>query len=145
MSETESSIIPRMTDIYKMADIRPELKARMRSLSLGPVAWGAWSWTFHNGSCWASMIFDGPNDTPERLIGWVILTKETDQLPVVGCYIRKDQRKKGYGTAMVTGLLLGLMNVNILSKGDAIFNSLHRWPAYKEIIKSCGLRSLVWE
>jgi len=43
---------PRTTMVARMRDLPVGLRARMRELSLGPIKWGAWSWTFHDGSCW---------------------------------------------------------------------------------------------
>lgn len=134
----------RLSETYRMADIPPELKSKMRSLSLGPIAWGFWTWTFHDGSCWAKLIFDGAEDTPENLVGWASLTKETDVLPVIGCFISESHRKTGRGRRLITGLLQDLLKKSVLGQGDAVFNSSQRWSSYKEIIESCGLRPLTW-
>lgn len=138
-------IQPKLSDVYKMSSLSPKLRSRMRALSLGPIAWGFWTWTFHQGDCWAVMVFDGDEELPEKMIGWAAITREMDHLPVIGCYILEQHRKLGVGRAAVVKLLKNLVDTHVLAKGDPIFNSSHRWPKYKEIIESCGLRALHWE
>jgi GNAT superfamily N-acetyltransferase len=117
----------------------------MRALSLGPVPWGCWSWTFHDGSCWAALGFLGGETTEAALVGWAAVTLETDLLPVVGVYVQEQHRGQGLGKALVTNLLQSSISGGILSPGDAVFNSTWRWPAYEQVIQACGLRSLPWK
>lgn len=53
-------------------------RQRMRELSLGPVGWGIWSWTFGDGSTYAAVAVD-----KGQLFGWAGLTCEVDLAPVV--------------------------------------------------------------
>ena len=125
--------------IDKMGCLPVGHRQRIRELSLGPVAWGAWSWTFQDGSCWACLAFDG-----EDLAGWSAVTLEIDMLPVVGVYVAESYRRQGLGSLLLTTLLRYLLGCKVLSPGVEIFNSSWRWSAYDELIQSCGLRSRKW-
>lgn len=116
----------------------------MRQLSLGPIAWGFWSWTFQDGSCWAARCHEGGETTEESMIGWAALTMEMDMLPVVGVYVAAEHRKQGVGGQLVTTLLQSLLSSGDLVKGDAIFAANYMWERYPSIIEACGIRCLKW-
>jgi GNAT superfamily N-acetyltransferase len=125
--------------VSAMRDVPVGLRSRMRELSLGPIAWGAWSWTFHDGSCWAALAFDR-----DALVGWAALTEETDVLPVVGVYVAETHRGRGLAATLMTTLLRSLLGARVLAPGAQVYNSSWRWSKYAKIIESCGLRSLAW-
>lgn len=131
--------------VAPMRDIPVGLRARMRTLSLGPIAWGFWSWTFQDGSCWAALMFDGDATREDALIGWAALTEEMDMLPVVGVFVAEEHRRRGHANALMTTLLQRLVAEGVLGQGDAVFNSSWRWSKYDKVIESCGLRSLAWK
>lgn len=120
------------------------LRARMRELSLGPVPWGSWSWTFQDGSCWAALCFTGGETDEDTLIGWAMLTMEVDILPVVGVFVHESCRGQGIGKLLVSSLLQSLIAAGKLQPGDTVYNSSMRWPVYEKVIESCGLRSALW-
>ncbi len=135
----------RTITVSRMRDLPVGLRARMRTLSLGPIAWGFWSWTFHDGSCWAALAFEGGETSEANLVGWAALTEETDVLPVVGVFVDEAHRGKGLASALMTTLLQGLVSSHVLEKGAAVFNSSWRWSRYDSVIEACGLRSLAWK
>ena len=127
-------------EIAKMSDLPVGHRQRIRELSLGPIAWGAWSWTFQDGSCWAAVGFDG-----DEVIGWSACTFEVDMLPVVGAFVAPSWRGRGTGSVLVTTLLRYLGGRRMIAPGAEIFNSTWRFPAYDGLIESCGFKSRRWE
>lgn len=134
----------RTISVSRMRDVPVGLRARMRELSLGPIKWGAWSWTFHDGSCWAALAFDGDGTSHDALVGWCALTMEVDVLPVIGVYVAESQRGRGVALTLVSSLLNALLADDVLQPGAKVFNSSWRWSKYAKVIESCGLRSLKW-
>ncbi len=127
----------------RMRDLPVGLRVGIRALSLGPIAWGGWAWTFHDGSCWAALAFDG-HVSSETMLGWCVLTMETDTLPVIGAYVHEDARGQGLGESMATALLQYLLAHRELYPGAAIFAATQRWPKWTQVIERCGLRCLTW-
>lgn len=140
-----SPLNPRTIAVSRMAELPVGLRAKMRSLTLGPIAWGSWQWTFQDGSCWAALCFLGGETTEDKLVGWAALTMEMDLLPVVGVYVHEGQRGQGFGSSLVSTLLDSLVASGVIQAGDALFNSTWRWPRYEKLIADCGLRSLPWK
>ena len=121
-------------------------RQRMRELSLGPdIPWGTWSWTFQDGSCWASMAFENGRMTPERMVGWAGLSMEIDKLPVVACFVDESWRRQGIGSSLVTSLLSTLRDTGKLSRRDTIFATTSRWPKFYELVEDCGMACKEWE
>jgi GNAT superfamily N-acetyltransferase len=126
--------------ISKMSDVAVGHKVRIRQLSLGPISWGAWSWTFSDGSTWAALGFDG-----DTMIGWAILTMEIDVLPVIGAFTDERHRGQGIGATLASALLRSLVESGELYPGAAVFASTERWKRWHEVVESAGLRCLTWE
>lgn len=127
--------------IGKIHELPVGWRTRLRELTLGPVAWGIWSWTFHDGSTWAAVLIE--DDEPQA---WAALTLQTDVLPVVGCYVPEARRGRGEGVELVRALLTHLVEHDrVLSRGSAVFASTWRWPKYVELLESVGLRCLEWK
>lgn len=134
LSDMLAALTPEIL-ISRMADLDPKERARIRTLSLGPVPWGAWSWTFHNGSCWAALAYaDGV------MIAWAILTREADEVPVIGAYVHPDHRRTGLGEQVVDALLAELRRSGDLNMGDVVFASTWRWSKWSPILERHGLR-----
>lgn len=129
--------------IGRMAEIPVGWRQRIRELSLGPVAWGSWSWTFQNGDCWVACAFEGVETNPEAMVGWAAVTKEVDLLPVIGAYVDEGHRGRGLATMLATALLRWLVPVH-LSPGAEVYATTHRWPGWQEVIESCGLQCRQW-
>ena len=126
-----------------MGDIPVGLRHRLRELTIGPVAWGLWSLTFHDGSTWAALAFDGPQD-PEHLVGWACVTQEYDVHPMIGAYVLESHRGKGIAPLLVTSLCRSLIGDNVLAPGDTVVASTWRWSGYYDLLESCGLVCEEW-
>jgi len=123
-----------------MRELPVGYKTRMRELTLGPIAWGMWSWTFHDGSTRAAVLVG-----PDRDIqAWASLTPEVDLLPVIGVYVPEELRGAGLAAQLVRTLLLDCLATKVLSPGDAIYAATQRWSAYPAVIASCGLVCRPW-
>ena len=140
-----SKELPQRTiTVSRMRDLPVGLRAKMRELSLGPIPWGFWSWTFQDGSCWAALCFVGGETTEDTLVGWAAVTFETDLLPVVGVYVSDAVRGHGIGQVLVSTLLQSMVNSGVLAVGDTVFCSMARWSKYDAVIRLCGLRPTLW-
>lgn len=127
-------------ELARMRDLPVGHRQAIRELSLGPtVAWGSWSWTFQDGSCWAACALQD-----DAIVGWAALTLEVDMLPVLGAYVAESHRKQGIGSMLVTTLLRYLLGKGVLTPGVEIFNSTWRFESYAHLLQSCGLRSRKW-
>lgn len=123
-----------------MRELPVGYKVQMRELSLGPVAWGMWSWTFHDGSTRAAVAIDGSG----QVIAWSALSTEVDKLPVVGVFVPEEYRRAGLARRLVQTVLLEGIAANLLEPGAAVFASVWRWSKYPEVIASCGLVCTPW-
>lgn len=126
-----------------MREIPVGLRHRLRELTIGPVAWGLWSLTFHDGSTWAALAFDGAQ-TPENVVGWAALTQEYDVHPMIGAYVDKSQRGKGTAAMLITSLCRSLIGSHVLAPGDVVVASTWRWGRYEELLEECGLVCRDW-
>jgi len=134
-----------LTMTSRMADVPVGLKPRMRELTLGAYEpWGFWGWTFHDGSTWAALGFDGDTTRADRLVGWAGLTQQIDVLPVVGVYVAEQHRSGRRAELLVTSLLRYLVAGKILHPGSAIAAATQRWSRYREVVESCGLKCETW-
>lgn len=127
---------PVFTRFGRMSEFTPRERATMRSLSLGPVPWGAWNWTFHNGSCWATIAAEGDG----KMVAWAILTREADEVPVIGAYVHPDHRRAGLGEKVVDELLAQLRASGEMNVGDVVFASTWRWSKWCALLERHGLR-----
>lgn len=130
--------------VAKMSEVPVGFKPRMRELTIGPVAWGLWSLTFHDGSTWAALAFDG-EQRAENIIGWGALTFEYDELPMVGVYVDPDARARGMGSMILTTMLRSAIASEILEYGSTVVAATARWPKYFELAEECGVRCVLWE
>lgn len=130
--------------VDRMGALPADLRARIREMSLGPIAWGSWSWTFHDGSCWVALAFEGDEPVPRRLLAWAALTKETDRLPVIGAYTHLDWRRLGLAERAVDALLGHVVGGGHLAPGDEVFASTWRWPRWHGLLERHGLRCVTW-
>ncbi len=127
-----------------MAKIPVGLRQKLREFTIGPVAWGLWSLTFHDGSTWAALAFDGEM-LPENLMGWACITQEYDVHPMIGAYVSESHRRKGIASTVISALTWSLLGDGVLSPGDTVVATLSRWPRYVELLDGCGLVCVEWE
>jgi GNAT superfamily N-acetyltransferase len=126
--------------ISKMGDLPVGYRARLRELTIGPVAWGLWSLTHHDGSTWTALALEDGEIT-----GWAALTYEWDGQPVIGAYVSEEHRGRGVATLVITSLLHSLMGAGVISRGDTVAASTWRWPRYHDVLEACGLACEPWE
>lgn len=126
-----------------MAKIPVGLRVRLRELTIGPVAWGLWSLTFHDGSTWAALAFDG-EPGPDTIMGWACITQEYDVVPMIGAYVAEAHRRKGVAATLVSSLAWSLLGEGVLNPGDTLVATLSRWPRYVELLEGCGLVCEEW-
>lgn len=126
--------------IKPMRDIAIGHRMRLRELTIGPVAWGLWSLTFHDGSTWAAMALDDAGE----IQAWACLTQEYDVDPMIGVYVPPENRKEGLAPLLVTSLCRYLLGQSVLLPNDVVVASTWRWPAYFKVLASCGLICKEW-
>lgn len=134
----------RLLKFYKMSEVPVGIKPRLRELTIGPVAWGTWSLTFHDGSTWCLIAFDD-KETPENAIGWAALTFQYDVLPMVGVFVDEPQRGKGLAGLILSSMLQNAIADEILNRGDTVVASTWRWSNYEEVCESAGLKCQTWD
>lgn len=125
--------------IKPMREIQIGYRAQLRELTIGPVAWGLWSLTYHDGSTWAAMAMDG-----DKVLGWACVTQEYDIHPMIGAYVSPENRKKGLAPLLVTSLCRYLLGSGVLLPGETVVASTWRWGAYEELLDSVGLVCREW-
>lgn len=134
-----------LTLVGRMGEIPVGLRPRMRELSEGPdLEWGFWGWTYHDGSTWAALGFDGATVEPSACVGWAALTMQIDTLPVVGVFVEPARRHGRRGELLLTALLRSLVCDGTLHAGAEVMAATGRWGRYPAIIESCGLRCKTW-
>ena len=119
-------------------------KPRLRELTIGPVSWGLWSLTFHDGSTYCAIAFDG-NPDADNIVGWGALTYEYDTLPMIGVYVPPDTRARGVGSMILTSMLRSAIASDVLEYGATVVAATERWPKYFELAEECGVRCILWE
>lgn len=129
--------------VARMSEVPVGFKPRMRELTIGPVAWGLWSLTHHDGSTWAAIAFDG-EASAESMIGWGAVTWEYDSLPMIGVYVGPDTRQRGVGSLLCTTLLRSLLASGDLELGATLVAAVGRWDKYYELAESCGVECIEW-
>ena len=132
--------------VAPMRDVRVGYRSYIREvLSLGPIEWGAYSWTFNTGETWAALVFDGDEPKLDSFIAWAILTKEIDDKAVVGAYTHPDWRGYGYAAAGVRALLFELRDLKVLAPGETVKAKLDWFPRYKSLAQQCGIKVIQWD
>ncbi len=129
--------------ISPMRELPVGFRMKLRELTIGPVAWGLWSLTFHDGSTWAALAFDG-EQRPENLVGWACVTQEYDVHPMIGAYVAESHRGRGVAPTLVTSLCRDLLGRNVLTPGDTVVASTWRWDGYYALLEECGLVCETW-
>lgn len=127
-----------------MSEVPVGIRYRLRELTLGPIEWGIWSLTFHDGSTYCSVAYDG-KESPENAVGWAALTFQYDVLPMVGVYVGDGARGKGMGALLLTTLLQSLQADEVLKVGDTVVASTWRWDRYEEVCAACNITCQTWE
>lgn len=122
-----------------MCDLTEDMREGIRKNSLGPIAYGSWSWTWSKGATYAAVAMDG-----DDMIGWAIVTEDVDSLPVIGLFVVQAYRRTGL-SELIVSTLLNWLTPAILPPGSQIFASLGRWPKYTKVIRKAGHEAVLWE
>jgi len=126
---------------YGMDEVPEAYKERLRDLSLGPFDGSMIRWSYHDGSTWCGILWVGQPDKG-KIIGWVVLTFQEEAHPVVGVFVDREYRSRGYARILVEGIIQ--LHKDRCESGS-MYCVLESYPKYAEIIESFGLKCLEWE
>lgn len=124
-----------------MSDVPEHLRVRMRQLTDGPYAGTMWRWTFHDGSTWALLAFDGFKAEPRDLVAWACVTNQEEPLSVLGVFVDELYRGDGLAARLVDDLV-GITKEQL--KDGPVYAVSERFPKYVEILEKHGLSHLEW-
>jgi len=99
-------------------------------------------WSYHDGSTWTMVLFDGPRRNAEAIVGWAVLTLQEGKHPIVGAYLHEEHRGRGHGTALVRGLLDECKD---FVPHGRIYAVSDWWPKYGALIAEAGFSLVEWE
>ena len=118
-------------------------RQKFRELTYGPIDWGAWSWSFQDGSCWVALYFDGAQ-TQENFVAWSAVTAEVDECPIVGCWVEEEYRGRGLAAFLISTLLHDLVQTGRLTEGETVYAKASWLRKYPELIEAAGLEFEEW-
>ena len=127
---------------HKMADVPQRWRPRLRRLTMGPEEGAMVRWSYHDGSTWALVLFEGTRREPAAIAGWAVFTLQEADHPIVGVYVDPKRRSLGYGTDLVRRLL---EECNDKVPRGRIYAVAEWWPKYTELIAGAGFRQLDWD
>lgn len=134
-----------LLSVTRMSEVPIGIRQRLRDeYTIGPRVDGLWSLTFHDGSTWAIVAYDGEVHQ-DKILGWAALTQQIDIRPMIGAFVPESYRGQGLASLLVTTLLRYLLGERVLSPGDEIVATVSRWRKYYELCESVGLVCLEWE
>jgi GNAT superfamily N-acetyltransferase len=126
----------------RMADVPKRWRQRLRRLSLGSEEGAMVRWSYHDGSTWANVLFEGQRRDPAAIAGWAVFTLQEAEHPIIGVYVAPSRRGRGYGTRLVTGLLESCAHLVTTGKVYAVADW---WPHYVPLLASFGFEHLEWD
>jgi RimJ/RimL family protein N-acetyltransferase len=132
----------------QVKDIPETWKIKLRELCLppgrnDPAGGTMYRWTYHDGSTWAYILFDGPEAHPFYIAGWAAMTLEEEPEPVIGVYVDNESRAQGFASLLVAGLLRVGAN-QIKEKGSKVIAVDSRFPKYRRLIENAGFIHKEW-
>ena len=125
-----------------MANVPRWWKPRLRKLSLGSFEGAMVRWSYHNGSTWTTVLFQGNRRHPNAIIGWAVFTLQEAKHPIIGVYVDEQHRKTGHGTELVRRLIDSCRD---LVPHGKIYAVSDWWPKYEAIVETAGFRLLDWD
>ncbi len=125
-----------------MGDVPQWWRPRLRRLSMGPVEGSMVRWSYHDGSTWASVMFEGTRRHPSAIVGWAVFTLQEAEHPIIGVYVDDAKRGHGYATRLVRDLLDECADY---VPGPYIYAVADWWPKYVELIAEYGFEHLEWD
>lgn len=129
----------------QMAEVPTLWKPRLKELTVDGY-WAMSRWLHQDGSCYASILFEGdPTDplTPAQIVCWAVLTFEDDEYPVIGVYVDPTRRGKGYAQAAVD-MLFQIHQSEVDDAGGVVYAVNERWPKYRPMIAARGWTHKEW-
>ena len=115
---------------------------RLRQLSLGSEEGAMVRWSYHDGSTWAIVLFEGTRRDPKAIVGWSVFTLQEAEHPIIGVYVDDSRRGFGYGVQLVTRLLDEHKH---RARHGKLYAVADWWPKYTELIAAAGLKHLEWD
>jgi len=125
-----------------MGDVPRRWLPKLRRLSLGPVEGAMVRWSYHDGSTWTNVLFEGGRRDPRAIVGWAVFTLQEARHPIVGVYVDSSRRGLGYGTELVSRLLDACKD---RVPHGRIYAVSDWWPKYAEVIAAAGFKQLDWD
>ena len=126
-----------------MADVPRRWRPALRRLSLGPVEGAMVRWSYHDGSTWTQVAFEGQRRDPKAIVGWAVFTLQEAVHPIIGVYVSDSHRGQGYGTELVTSLLENCKDK--VPAAGRIYAVSAWWPKYSDIVAAAGFKVLDWD
>ncbi len=99
-------------------------------------------WSYHDGSTWAMVLFEGTKREASAIVGWAVFTLQEAEHPIIGVYVAPNRRGLGYGTTLVQRLLAECRDK--VCRGH-VYAVADWWPKYPELIQSFGFSHLEWD
>lgn len=99
-------------------------------------------WSYHDGSTWALVLFEGTRREPAAIVGWAVFTLQEAEHPIIGVYVDPKRRGLGYGSDLVTRLI---DHCKDKVRQGKIYAVSDWWPKYTEIIGTAGFEQLEWD
>ncbi len=125
-----------------MGAIPKRWKPRLRQLSMGSEEGAMVRWSYHDGSTWAAVLFEGHYRDPSAIVGWAVFTLQEAAHPIIGVYVDPKCRGRGYATVLVKRLLEECKDRVPCGK---IYAVADWWPKYTELIADAGFKQLEWD
>lgn len=126
----------------RMADVPQRWRPRLRRLSVGSEEGAMVRWSYHDGSTWAAVLFEGHRREPNAIVGWGVFTLQEAEHPIVGVYVAPDKRGRGYASKLVTRLL---DECGHRVPHGKIYAVADWWPKYIELFAAAGFEHLEWD
>jgi GNAT superfamily N-acetyltransferase len=125
-----------------MAEVPKRWRSKLHKLSLGSVEGAMVRWSYHDGSTWTTILFEGDRRDPNAIIGWAVFTLQEARHPIIGVFVSKKHRRMGYGSKLVVRLLEECKDRVPHGK---IYAVADWWPRYTTLIARFGFKQLEWD
>lgn len=127
---------------HQMGEVPQRWRARLRRLTVGSEEGAMVRWSYHDGSTWALVLFEGTTRSPANIAGWAVFTLQEAEHPIIGVYVDPDRRGRGYGTELVMRLLE--LCADKVPYGE-VYAVADWWSKYPELISNAGFAHIEWD